>query len=123
MKKQKTHLNKQKLEEFRKILLEEKAKILQTLEKESEFYINEEEGDEVDVAEVKLNNALISRLSDMEIERLKMIERALEKIEDGTYGICEGTGMPIPEERLRAIPWTLYTVEYAEKLKKEKKKR
>jgi DnaK suppressor protein len=123
MKKQNTYLSKQKLEEFKKILLEEKAKILENLSEEEDLYINQSEGDEGDLADVSLNNDMLNRLSDFEIEKLRLIDRALEKIEEGTYGICEGTGQPIPEARLRAVPWTLYTVEYAEKLNKSKKKR
>ena len=37
---------------------------------------------------------------------------ALERIENGTYGICTGSGLPIPKERLRAIPWATERVEY-----------
>ena len=44
-------------------------------------------------------------------ERLSNIERALQKIGDGTYGLSEGNGKPIPIERLRASPEALYTVE------------
>jgi len=35
----------------------------------------------------------------------KNIDRALQKIEAGTYGVCEDTGQPIPYERLSLIPW------------------
>jgi DnaK suppressor protein len=44
-------------------------------------------------------------------ERLSNIERALQKIDDGTYGLSDGNGTPIPIERLRASPEALYTVE------------
>ncbi|MCB0953066.1 MAG: TraR/DksA C4-type zinc finger protein, partial [Microthrixaceae bacterium] len=30
----------------------------------------------------------------------------------GTYGICESSGLPIPKERLRAIPWARQRVEF-----------
>ncbi|MEN6307841.1 MAG: TraR/DksA C4-type zinc finger protein [Anaerohalosphaeraceae bacterium] len=43
---------------------------------------------------------------------------ALKRIQDGTYGICEGTGKPIPITRLEACPWARYCVEYATKLEK-----
>lgn len=33
------------------------------------------------------------------------VERALEKLADGTYGTCDACGDPIGEERLQAIPW------------------
>ena len=40
------------------------------------------------------------------------IDHALAKIDDGTYGICEVSGQPIPKERLRAIPWARERVEF-----------
>jgi RNA polymerase-binding protein DksA len=43
---------------------------------------------------------------------------ALKRIQDGTYGICEGTGRPIPKARLEANPWARYCVEYATRLEK-----
>ena len=39
------------------------------------------------------------------------IDRALEKLVDGTYGICERCGQQIPKERLRAIPWAALCVQ------------
>jgi DnaK suppressor protein len=46
---------------------------------------------------------------------LEAIERALKKFDDGTYGICEDTGEPIPEARLEALPYARYTVKAQEK--------
>ena len=43
-------------------------------------------------------------------DRLSNIERALQKIEDGTYGLSEASGAPIPIERLEAAPEALYTL-------------
>lgn len=43
-------------------------------------------------------------------ERLASIERALHKIEDGSYGISDASGEPIPRERLEAIPEAIYTL-------------
>ena len=42
--------------------------------------------------------------------RLSNIERALQKIEDGTYGLSDASGAPIPMERLEAAPEALYTL-------------
>jgi len=47
---------------------------------------------------------------------LMEIQEALKRIKDGTFGICEGLGIPIEEERLKAIPWTRYSLEYAKML-------
>jgi DnaK suppressor protein len=54
----------------------------------------------------------------MEKERklLRDLNDALAKIQNGTYGICEGTGKPISKARLEAQPWARYSIEYARKL-------
>lgn len=56
----------------------------------------------------------------MEGERKLLIEiyDALSRIENGTYGICEGSGKSILKTRLEAIPWARYCVEYARLLEK-----
>ncbi|HEX2729460.1 MAG TPA: TraR/DksA C4-type zinc finger protein, partial [Rubrobacteraceae bacterium] len=43
--------------------------------------------------------------------RLTFVERTLEKIGEGTYGLCDATGKPIPQGRLKAIPEAIYTLE------------
>lgn len=52
-------------------------------------------------------------LLDSERKLLSEINDALGRIEKGRYGICEGTGKPIPKARLEATPWARYCVEYA----------
>jgi DnaK suppressor protein len=42
-------------------------------------------------------------------QRLRDIERALQKIEDGTYGLSDASGEPIPRARLEAVPEAIYT--------------
>jgi RNA polymerase-binding transcription factor len=44
---------------------------------------------------------------------LRDVDRALGKVEDGTYGICDRCGKLIPEERLEARPWSVLCVECA----------
>lgn len=57
-------------------------------------------------------------LMDSERKLVHEILAALKRIDDGSYGICEGTGEPIPKPRLDGIPWTRYCVQYAELLEK-----
>jgi len=45
---------------------------------------------------------------------LRLIETALRKIDDGTYGVCERCGEPITAARLEAIPYTPYCIKDAE---------
>lgn len=46
---------------------------------------------------------------------LRWVDRALKKMDLGTYGTCERCGNPIPEERLEALPWALLCVDCARK--------
>ena len=50
-----------------------------------------------------------------EEDTLVMIEGALERIEDGSYGVCEECEIAIPKMRLNAIPYTPYCVKCAAK--------
>ena len=43
--------------------------------------------------------------------RLRDVERALEKIQEGTYGLSDASGEPIPKARLENVPEAIYTVE------------
>jgi RNA polymerase-binding transcription factor DksA len=54
---------------------------------------------------------LILGLASFEQEALYEVDAALKRIEDGTYGVCELTGRPIPWDRLEALPWTRFSIE------------
>jgi len=58
--------------------------------------------------------ALLSQHQDALLE----VGAAMRRILDGTYGVCEETGEPIPDERLRAVPWTRHTREVEARLEK-----
>jgi DnaK suppressor protein len=49
---------------------------------------------------------------------LRQIERALEKIEENTYGVCDITGEDIPVPRLDAVPYANMTVKAQEQIEK-----
>ena len=53
--------------------------------------------------------------------RLGEVERALQKIEQGTYGICEDTGEEIPRGRLEAVPEAIRTVEAQQRFERERR--
>ena len=55
------------------------------------------------------NRALAGQLS----ENLAEVERALAKMDDGTYGRCEACGKEIAEARLEAMPATRYCIDHA----------
>ena len=60
-----------------------------------------------------------SQLLASERNLLREIDDALERIENGTYGICEGTGRRIKAARLEAIPWARHCIEYAMDVEKQ----
>jgi DnaK suppressor protein len=49
---------------------------------------------------------------------LREINNALAKIQNGAYGMCEGTGKPIAKARLEAQPWARFSIDYARKIEK-----
>jgi DnaK suppressor protein len=72
-------------------------------------------GDEMDVArstaDVETHASLIERAED----RLRLIDQALARVENDTYGICAECGEDIPLERLKALPFALLCVDCQEK--------
>jgi len=64
----------------------------------------EEDAQELDALERDGN--LVVR----DVERLERVDRALKKIAEGTYGLSDSSGEPIPRQRLEAVPEALYTL-------------
>jgi len=58
------------------------------------------------------------RLLGQDAKILRQIKRALEKIEENTYGICDLSGEAISLARLEAVPYAITTVKAQEKLEK-----
>jgi RNA polymerase-binding protein DksA len=115
-------MEKAKLQKFKEKLMKARDELLKDLEVEQGYLSSvTDQGDLVDLADNLISNELYNKLSDIDMDKIRQIDRALEKIDNGTYGICEGTGKPIPEARLNALPWTPFTVEYAEQIEKQQK--
>ena len=53
--------------------------------------------------------------------RLGEVDRALQKIEEGSYGVCEDTGEEIPRGRLEAVPEAIRTVEAQQSFERERR--
>jgi DnaK suppressor protein len=109
--------------EFRTLLEQERERITSAIE-----YLHEENPgnmeDEVgelagrgsdnhlgDMASVTFDRELDQGLEEGAQQTLDQIDRALKKIDDGTYGTCERCGKPIGEERLRARPWATLCID------------
>jgi RNA polymerase-binding transcription factor DksA len=102
---------------FRKRLEEERTRLLHAvgfLEKENPGSVSDELGELAeggtdnhlgDTAGAMYDRELDEGLEEGAQQTLAEIDAALRRIDDGTYGICEVCGKPIPPERLAAIPW------------------
>jgi DnaK suppressor protein len=102
---------RERLEELRVEL----ARMVEGLEEDQQDRA-ESEGDMTENDSGDMSHSLFTRELDAGIEqtverRLRNVERALQKIEEGTYGICDATGEPISKGRLEAVPEALYTLQ------------
>jgi RNA polymerase-binding transcription factor len=109
--------------EFRTLLEEERRRIVDAID-----YLKEENPgnmqDELgelggrgvdnhlgDMATVTFDRELDEGLEEGAQQTLTQIDRALAKIDDGTYGVCERCGNAVGEDRLRARPWATLCID------------
>src|SRR3978361_1193876 len=73
----------------------------------------EEHGDEAeefeDEAQGMAQNEVNQALHDVNDQRISDIGRALEKIDEGTYGLSDASGEPMPKARLESVPEAILT--------------
>jgi RNA polymerase-binding transcription factor DksA len=89
--------------------LQAEADSLAELREPGDVQFDEESGEGDTLAVERERDLALSARARYEVEE---IDRALLKIKDGTYGICEVSGQPIPRARLQAIPQCRERVEY-----------
>jgi DnaK suppressor protein len=115
-------LDREFIERQKERLQELKAELTRVrdgLDEDSRFRA-EEEGDFTQHDSGDMSQSLFTREVDATVEqqvgrRLQAVERALEKIEEGTYGLSDESGEPIPRGRLEAVPEAARTVEEQER--------
>lgn len=113
------------LEKFKKILLNKKKLILENNRTHLTRMDSMREntlGDEADISALSISNLLDSSIFKQHNEDLKYIDSALEKIENGNYGICEMCDEPISLQRLKAKPHARYCIDCREHIEKSQKK-
>jgi RNA polymerase-binding transcription factor DksA len=126
MTKKKTNgkLTAKQLEKFRELLLEKRKELLGDVEcmEETIFQSGGELSNmPVHMADVGSDNFEQEFSLGLMAEGKKVlteIDLALHRIDDGSFGICEGLGTPIEMPRLEAIPWTRFSLEYAKQMEK-----
>jgi DnaK suppressor protein len=109
--------------EFRALLEQERRRVQETLEHlagENPGNMQDELGElggwgadnhMGDMASVTFERELDEGLGEGAQQTLAQIDRALSRLDDGTYGTCERCGEPIAEERLRARPWATLCID------------
>jgi DnaK suppressor protein len=117
-------LNQKDIKRFKKMLEESKRALLvnarKTLMEESNFD-TDDLPDEIDLASSEYNQSMIFRLRDREKFLLKKIDRALQRIDNGTFGICERCEDEISPKRLEARPVTTLCIRCKEEQEKKEK--
>jgi DnaK suppressor protein len=109
-------LTAEEINHFRGRLERERAEIQSRIaarsrEVEATLPPEEEIRDEGDEAKVVTDLDPILAENELDRQTLEQIERALQRIEEGTYGISEVSGKPIPIERLEAVPYATTLVD------------
>ena len=123
----KNHLSAADTERFKQLLLEKRHEIIgDVTEMHNEALKKSRLDASGDLSSMPIHMADIGtddyeqefalELLDSERKLLREIDKALGRLEQGTYGICIATNEPIAIARLKAKPWAKYCVEYARKL-------
>ena len=109
--------------EFRTLLVQERERIVDTiahLHDENPRNMEDELGELAgrgadnhlgDMATVTFDRELDEGLEEGAIQTLAQIDRALARLDEGSYGVCERCGKPIAEERLQARPWATLCID------------
>lgn len=112
-------MNKKALLKIKEMLLEEKKQMQESNKVRSSEV--DTDGDEIDEIQAGLILLLNNQLSSRVLEKIFRIDKALSKIENGKYGICEDCEDEIPEKRLLINPYFPTCVCCAEDREREQK--
>lgn len=116
LKKDQVQVFKQRLEDLRKTLtnaIRETSKDVKNLD-QAKGYSQHQADEGTD----DFGRTINLEISNRESLVLRQVERALEKIDEGTYGLCDISGKEIPIKRLEAIPYATMTVDSQDKFEK-----
>lgn len=116
-------LSDAEIAEFKQRLLEIRNKLSHTLEGSAQEVKKPNEATgysqhQADQGTDTFDRTISLEVTTKEYELLRQVNRALEKIEDATYGICDVSGEEIPLARLMAIPYATMTVKAQEQFEK-----
>jgi DnaK suppressor protein len=109
-------MERKDLDRYKRVLLEKRGEMSVTsAEPESPIPAAGCEGDLVDKANADFEAELQINLHQTDARLLRAIEGALARLRHGTFGTCEVCKNPIPQARLRAVPWTRHCLRCKER--------
>lgn len=116
-------LTKSQIEDFKKRLEQMRAQLTHTLEGTTKEVKRPDEATgysqhQADQGTDDFDRTISLEVTSKEYQLLRQIERALEKIDENTYGICDVSGEEIPLARLDAVPYATMTVKAQEMFEK-----
>jgi DnaK suppressor protein len=117
-------VNQKDLKRFKKMLEESKRAVLSSARKtlaEEATFDTDDLPDEIDLASSEYQQSMVFRMRDREKYLLEKIDKALERIEDGSFGVCEQCEDEISVKRLEARPVTTLCIRCKEEQEKEEK--
>jgi RNA polymerase-binding protein DksA len=114
-------MNTRELEHFRELLLAKRRELVGDMSSMEREALRSTQGSNLsnlplhmaDMGTDNYEQEFTLGLVEKERGLLREINQALAKIQDGTFGLCEGTGKPISKARLEAQPWAKYSIEHA----------
>lgn len=125
----KTRLSAEQLRTFKELLLAKRSELLSDVRMLTKDALGKSRKDSAgDLSSMPIHMADIGSdnweqdftlgLIANERQLVREIDEALQRIEDGTYGVCLATRKPITVARLRAKPWAKYCIEYAQQMER-----
>jgi DnaK suppressor protein len=117
-------VNQKDLKRFKKLLEDSKKAVLSSARKtlaEEATFDTDDLPDEIDLASSEYQQSMVFRMRDREKFLLEKIDKALERITDGTFGVCEQCEEEISVKRLEARPVTTLCIRCKEEQEKEEK--
>ena len=97
----------------------ETRRMLRRLEQEVQSLDAEATQDSADRCVISLSKESLFERSSQRRTVLRLIEAALKRIADGSFGICVGCGGEIQDQRLQALPWTQFCLPCQEEIEAE----
>lgn len=115
-------MDKKKIEHFKQLLLKHRQQIMNLglLNKSEDLHVSEEDlSDETDLASSLIQQQINCTIRDREYIKLKRIDAALDRVNEGTYGHCEECDEEIAHKRLENQPWAELCIQHAEERERE----